>query len=130
MEKNLTKAEIVERLLENKSITAAEAVVLLQENQQSIHYTNPYITPYLVSDDEEMVAYGTYCSCNPANGGSGLCGCIMGNQLVPKRKGYIPGTITTINTTANGQLNMDTFTKSNLCACNPKNGGSGSCGCK
>ena len=30
----------------------------------------------------EKVPYGTLCSCNPANGGSGICGCIMANQLV------------------------------------------------
>jgi hypothetical protein len=30
----------------------------------------------------EKVPYGTLCSCNPANGGSGMCGCVMANQLV------------------------------------------------
>jgi len=30
----------------------------------------------------EKVPYGTLCSCNPANGGSGICGCVMANQLV------------------------------------------------
>jgi hypothetical protein len=30
----------------------------------------------------EKVPYHTICSCNPANGGSGICGCIMGNKLV------------------------------------------------
>lgn len=38
----------------------------------------PFKTPY----DNGKVPYGTICSCNPANGGSGICGCIMGNQLV------------------------------------------------
>lgn len=30
----------------------------------------------------ERVPYHTICSCNPANGGSGVCGCVMGNMLV------------------------------------------------
>lgn len=28
------------------------------------------------------VPYSTICFCNPANGGSGICGCTMGNRLV------------------------------------------------
>jgi hypothetical protein len=28
------------------------------------------------------VPYSTLCSCNPANGGSGICGCVMANKLV------------------------------------------------
>jgi hypothetical protein len=35
-------------------------------------------------DNGEMVPHHTICGCNPANGGSGICGCIMGNKLVPK----------------------------------------------
>lgn len=30
----------------------------------------------------EKVPYYTICSCNPERGGSGLCGCIMANQMV------------------------------------------------
>jgi hypothetical protein len=37
-----------------------------------------FATPY----DINKVPYSTICSCHPANGGSGICGCIMGNQLV------------------------------------------------
>lgn len=28
------------------------------------------------------VPYFTICSCNPANGGSGICGCVIGNKMV------------------------------------------------
>jgi hypothetical protein len=28
------------------------------------------------------VPYYTICGCNPANGGSGVCGCTVGNKLV------------------------------------------------
>ena len=44
--------------------------------------TIPNPVPYTTTDDK--VPYGTICGCNPANGGSGICGCIMGNTMVPK----------------------------------------------
>ena len=37
------------------------------------------------SDEDGLVPYHTICSCNPANGGSGVCGCVMGNKLVSKK---------------------------------------------
>lgn len=95
-----TKAKIVERLLEEKHITAEEAVVLLRE----VEYIDPnpvigpgiipicpapnFPNPFEITGDEEMVPYGEICSCNPKNGGSGICGCIMANQLVPKNSKY------------------------------------------
>lgn len=30
----------------------------------------------------KKVPYYTICSCNPDNGGSGMCGCTMANKLV------------------------------------------------
>jgi hypothetical protein len=39
----------------------------------------PYETPYTTS---KKVPYHKICSCNPKNGGSGICGCIQGNKLV------------------------------------------------
>lgn len=51
--------------------------------------------------EPEKVPYGSICSCNPANGGSGICGCIMGNQMVPNPK--LSGTLDNLSrtTTAN-----------------------------
>jgi hypothetical protein len=34
--------------------------------------------------DGELVPYNTICGCNPINGGSGICGCVIGNKLVPR----------------------------------------------
>jgi len=45
--------------------------------------------------EPEEVPYGTICSCNPLNGGSGICGCVMGNKLVKNPKKY--GDTFTIN---------------------------------
>jgi hypothetical protein len=43
-----------------------------------------YIPDYPRVENKELVPYSTICSCNPANGGSGICGCIIGNKLVPR----------------------------------------------
>lgn len=34
--------------------------------------------------DDTKVPYHTICSCNPVNGGSGVCGCTMANELVDR----------------------------------------------
>jgi len=46
--------------------------------------------------NDDMVPYHTICECNPANGGNGICGCVIANQMV--RKGY--GTYTTTTNTS------------------------------
>ncbi len=78
----ITKDKIVERLLEDKSITSEEAVILLKDNKVTPLGFKPYEYPEL----DDMVPYGTTCFCHPSNGGSGICGCIMGNKLVPNPK--------------------------------------------
>jgi len=39
-------------------------------------------------DAPDEVPYGEICPCNPKNGGSGICGCTMGNKLVTNPKKY------------------------------------------
>jgi hypothetical protein len=46
--------------------------------------------------NDDFVPYNTICPCNPANGGSGVCGCTMANQMVKKG-----GRIITSTSTAN-----------------------------
>ena len=43
-----------------------------------------------IFEEPDKVPYGTICPCNPANGGSGICGCTLGNTMVanPKKYGY------------------------------------------
>ncbi len=98
-----SKEILVARLLEDKSITAEEAVVLLRE---TVVFPDPTrftkLLPYVdVPGDNDMVPYATICGCNPANGGSGMCGCIMGNDLVPRH-----GTVQFVNyeTTITGDI--------------------------
>ena len=45
---------------------------------------DPTLNPISYPTADDKVPYGTICGCNPANGGSGICGCIMGNKLVPR----------------------------------------------
>ena len=40
----------------------------------------------------DKVPYHTICGCNPANGGNGICGCVIGNQMISNPITY-PGTI-------------------------------------
>lgn len=119
----MTRSEIVQRLLDEKQITAAEAVILLQEtviqkpwdNNQIIgpgpfappDYPNPWD---IICEEDEMVPYGNICSCNPANGGSGICGCIMGNKMVPKKQGtgvITWSTSTTIDNASDEKIETD-----------------------
>ena len=73
----------------------------------------------------DEVPYGEVCGCNPKNGGSGMCGCVMGNKMVPNPKkygnpttnwgttttdtitGFPPGTTIT-NTPGNTSINIKT----------------------
>jgi hypothetical protein len=41
--------------------------------------------------------YSEICPCNPANGGSGICGCVMGNDLVDDNIGYTITSTTSTN---------------------------------
>lgn len=70
--------------IDDKELLKQEIIRLLalfeMDNEPIIINSPVYTLP-----EEEMVPYGTYCSCNPRNGGSGICGCVMGNTLVPKR---------------------------------------------
>ena len=56
------------------------------ENTQS--WEKNYPGGFSISSEPDEVPYASICSCNPANGGSGICGCIMGNQMVPNPKKY------------------------------------------
>lgn len=52
--------------------------------------SNIVINPAFIqlNSEPDEVPYGELCSCNPKNGGSGVCGCIMGNKMVPNPKKY------------------------------------------
>jgi hypothetical protein len=45
--------------------------------------------PRYLDSDNTMVPYHEVCSCNPLNGGSGICACTIGNRLVPRSLGKL-----------------------------------------
>jgi DNA-directed RNA polymerase subunit RPC12/RpoP len=59
---------------------------------------NGWPTP---KSDNDLVPYNTICGCNPANGGSGMCGCTMGNTMV-RRGGF-----STTTSTNSGLVSLD-----------------------
>jgi hypothetical protein len=70
-----------------KSITTKKVVF-----DPDIYHPKTIEVPVYTPDE---VPYGEICSCNPKNGGSGICGCIMGNKMVPNPKKYSGYTSTT-----------------------------------
>lgn len=42
----------------------------------------------LCNTEPDEVPYSEICSCNQKNGGSGICGCVMGNRMVQNPKKY------------------------------------------
>jgi hypothetical protein len=41
-------------------------------------------TSNLIDNSSDEIPYHQICGCNPVNGGSGVCGCMMGNKMVKK----------------------------------------------
>jgi hypothetical protein len=46
-------------------------------------------------ESDNKVPYSSICGCNPKNGGSGICNCVIGNKLVDKPKRF--GEVRTTN---------------------------------
>ena len=67
MYNKLSKKELIEMLI--------EANRHLNNRQPTINYP-------------DQVPYNELCSCNPKNGGSGICGCTMANQMVDRGINY------------------------------------------
>lgn len=99
----MTKKEVlIDRLLENNDINADEAMELRREEIQFIPiphiipqepynpypqplYPLPQISPQQRWMNEELDRRAKIverCGCNPANGGSGMCGCTMGGMVI------------------------------------------------
>lgn len=69
----------------------------LFEKDQELKHQLPNYPPGIRGFDpfEPLeVPYGEICSCNPKNGGSGICGCVMGNTMVrnPKHNSKLKST--------------------------------------
>jgi hypothetical protein len=49
-------------------------------------YSEDNRQPFEIGNTTDTVPYFTLCGCNPSNGGSGLCGCSMGNLMVKRKE--------------------------------------------
>jgi hypothetical protein len=65
--------------------------------------TPPFFVPNQLINNpvDDKVPYHEICGCNPKNGGSGICGCVIGNKLVPVRKGSTSYTWTSTSSNTN-----------------------------
>jgi hypothetical protein len=69
---------------------------------------NPYKKAIdLCKTEPDEVPYSEICSCNPKNGGSGICGCVMGNRMVQNPKKYNSSKFDYITTTSTTNIELD-----------------------
>lgn len=98
---NLIKEFLLSGIEANKAITEAMNASA-KSNKKAVQYYDTIIyndnlriemdnlrtqmlqTPSFNIPPTNEVPYSEICSCNPKNGGSGICGCTMGNQMVQK----------------------------------------------
>jgi len=98
----------IEKLEEDRMILAAkidaykkqlETLEAIDGDKTIPHQENvPAFDIVGLIDEPDEVPYGSICGCNPKNGGSGICGCTMGNKMVRNPKKY-PTTLGTANIT-------------------------------
>jgi len=69
------RAETKEELLD-------EVIRLIGLFEQDGSEGHQVFAPYVQPSESAKVPYSEICGCNPKNGGSGICGCVMGNKLV------------------------------------------------
>ena len=90
----LIKEFLLSGIEANKAITEAMNASV-KSNKKAVQYYDIIIyndnlrtqmlqSPSFDIPPTNQVPYSEICSCNPKNGGSGVCGCTMGNQMVKK----------------------------------------------
>jgi len=93
-----SKEGLIQRLLNEGRISPDEAALLRKKEEKEIQYIPsptpqypmtpmPSIKPYRQKTwmEEEMdkrARIAENCGCNPANGGSGVCGCVLTGPII------------------------------------------------
>jgi hypothetical protein len=107
----------IQKLEEDRMILAAkidaykkqlETLEAIDGDKSIPHQVN--ITPFDITSsnyEPDEVPYHSICSCNPKNGGSGICGCIMANKMVRNPKKY-QTTLGTANTST-ARIDLDSL---------------------
>jgi hypothetical protein len=107
----------IEKLEQDRMVLAAkidaykkqlETLEAIDGDRSVPHQENvPALTFPFLTDEPDEVPYHSICSCNPQNGGSGICGCIMGNKMVRNPKKY-QTTLGTANTST-ARIDLDSL---------------------
>ena len=93
----------------NRLINKENSYVDLSNNMYENYNNDNHNGMFGIPDE---VPYGSICGCNPANGGSGICGCINGNKMVPNPKIHGNSKINLTNTyTTNTSFTFNTDDK-------------------
>jgi hypothetical protein len=92
--------DTLEKIQDDRSIPHDETIPNIPTWDKS------HLGGFSLSSEPDEVPYGSICFCNPTNGGSGICGCIMGNKMVPNPKKYGTGIRLTTNTTTDTNIGM------------------------
>lgn len=67
-------------------LSKKEIIKMLIEANKHLRNIPPTIVyPFIFKETLEKQPFHVTCSCNPDNGGSGICGCTMANMMVPKQ---------------------------------------------
>ena len=103
----VAKIDAYKKQLETLEAIDGDRSVPHQENVPAL--TFPFLT-----DEPDEVPYHSICSCNPQNGGSGICGCIMANEMVRNPKKYQTTLGRTNTSTARIDLDSWDFNSTNL----------------
>jgi hypothetical protein len=61
---------------------------LIDLYEKDREYPTGFYPSQLIPGEPEMIPYSNICPCNPANGGSGTCGCTMGNTMIKNPKKF------------------------------------------
>jgi hypothetical protein len=90
-----TKELLIKKLLDEGKITKDDAIVLGREEKVIEYITPPPVNPFIKDFsapfkpkswiDEELdrrARIAENCGCNPANGGSGVCGCTLTGPII------------------------------------------------
>ena len=96
----VAKIDAYKKQLETLEAIDGDKTIPHQENAPAL--TFPFLT-----DEPDEVPYASICGCNPKNGGSGICGCIMANKMVPNPKKY-QTTLGTANTST-ARIDLDSL---------------------
>lgn len=74
----------IRRVIGQKELIGPLKLIKDALDKYELSVNQPFIPTPGFSINPEMVMYSEICSCNPKNGGSGICGCTIGGQMVPK----------------------------------------------